>query len=224
MQRAFNSNGLNPNTVLDCYLCNKLKTMDWHNLSELDSHEFKCGNCGREIASKEGYFATDKRYSDHREMSTEIVANVYICHKCRYPNYFDELCVQIPGALLGNPVKHISDNSVSELFDEAKRCHSAAAFTASVMCCRKLLMNLSVAKEAETNKSFAYYVKYLEDNNYLPPDSKHWVDSIRVLGNEANHEINPKTSDESKRIIVFTEMLLRFIYELPGMMKEPVEE
>ncbi|MCB0453717.1 MAG: DUF4145 domain-containing protein, partial [Aequorivita sp.] len=68
--------------------------------------------------------------------------------------------------------------------------------------------------------SFGQYVTYLEENNYIPPNGKKWVDSIRKLGNEANHKIEFKTPQEAERILKFTEMLLRFIYELPGIMEE----
>jgi len=50
------------------------------------------------------------------------------------------------------------------------------------------------------------------------------VDSIRKLGNEANHKIKFKTPKEAERILKFTEMLLRFIYEMPGIMEETENE
>jgi hypothetical protein len=84
-------------------------------------------------------------------------------------------------------------------------------------------MNISVGQGAEEGKSFAYYVNFLNDNNYIPPNGKDWVDSIRKLGNEANHKIDFKTQDDAKLIITFTEMLLRFIYEMPGIMKESMD-
>lgn len=88
------------------------------------------------------------------------------------------------------------------------------------MCCRKLLMNISVSEGAKEGASFGQYVTYLEENNYIPPNGKKWVDSIRKLGNEANHKIEFKTPKEAERILKFTEMLLRFIYEMPGIMEE----
>lgn len=81
-------------------------------------------------------------------------------------------------------------------------------------------MNLSVSQGAPEGKGFVEYVSYLNDNNYIPPNGKEWVDSIRKLGNEANHKIDFKTKEDASRILNFTEMLLRFIYELPGIMRE----
>ena len=81
-------------------------------------------------------------------------------------------------------------------------------------------MNISVSVGAEEGKGFVEYVNYLNEKNYIPPNGKEWVDSIRTLGNEANHKIEFKSKEDANRIITFTEMLLKFIYELPGIMKE----
>lgn len=82
-------------------------------------------------------------------------------------------------------------------------------------------MNISVAEGAKEGKGFVDYVNFLNDNNYIPPNGKKWVDSIRQLGNEANHKIDFKSKEDAERILIFTEMLLRFIYELPGIMEVP---
>jgi len=144
----------------------------------------------------------------------------YICHRCNKPTYFDSEERQTPGQIIGNCVKHIPNPDIEKLFNEARACYSISAYTSSVMCCRKLLMNISVSEGAEEGKKYIDYVNYLNDNNYIPPNGKRWVDLIRKLGNEANHEIEFKNQKDAIRILSFTEMLLKFIYELPGIMKE----
>jgi len=189
--------------------------MIWKNPVNLPSKDYKCGYCATSVASEKGYSALDGA-----QRST--IGYIYICHKCMKPTFFnypDD--TQTPGPIIGNPVKHIPIEEVDDLFYEAKSCFSIGAYTSSVMCCRKLLMNLSVSEGAEEGKSYADYVNYLNDNNYIPPGGKKWVDSIRKLGNEANHEIAFKSSEDAERILNFTEMLLRFIYEMPGIMEEP---
>jgi hypothetical protein len=53
--------------------------------------------------------------------------------------------------------------------------------------------------------------------SYVPPNGKQWVDHIRKKGNEATHEIALMSEADAKELLVFLEMLLRFIYELPNM-------
>ncbi len=188
--------------------------MNWNNIQNLNSISYTCGYCGNPVASEKGY-------SSNFVVQRNIIrkGEIYICHHCDKPTYFDESKSQIPGAKFVGNIEHIPDEDIRELFEEANSCYSINAFTSAVMCCRKLLMSISVAEKAKEGLSFAQYVNFLNDNNYIPPNGKEWVDSIRKLGNEANHKIELKKQDDAKTILIFTEMLLRFIYELPGMMK-----
>jgi uncharacterized protein DUF4145 len=93
---------------------------------------------------------------------------------------------------------------------------SAEAFTPAVLACRKILMNVAVHLQAKENQSFVDYVNYLASQGYIPPNGKHWVDHIRTKSNEANHEIRLMSKDEAETLIILTEMMLKFIYELPN--------
>jgi hypothetical protein len=81
-------------------------------------------------------------------------------------------------------------------------------------------MHIGVEKGAEENKPFLYYVDHLANQGYVPPNGKHWVDHIRRKGNEANHEIRVMGKDDAKELLIFLEMLLRFIYEFPSMIPD----
>ena len=70
------------------------------------------------------------------------------------------------------------------MYEEARRCTTVEAYTASVLVLRKLLMHIAVEKEAEENKNFYHYVEYLASKGYVPPDGKNWIHKIRQLGNE----------------------------------------
>jgi len=56
-----------------------------------------------------------------------------------------------------------------------------------------------------------------EANGFVPPRGKPWVDYIRTRGNEANHETQIMAAEDSRTLIAFVEMLLRFIYEFPSL-------
>jgi len=84
-----------------------------------------------------------------------------------------------------------------------------------------MLLNIAVNQGAKEGGKFIEYVNYLSEKGYIPPNGKHWVDHIRQKGNEANHEIAVMTEQDSKNLLTFTEMLLRFIYEFPNMVPIP---
>ena len=88
------------------------------------------------------------------------------------------------------------------------------------MLCRKLLMHVAVERGATAGESFESYVKYLVDNGYVAPSNKDWVDSIRTIGNEANHELAARTDEEAKTLLEFAEMLLKTVYEYPARAKK----
>lgn len=116
-------------------------------------------------------------------------------------------------------MRNIKDSGVNALYDEARDCAGAGAHTAAVMLCRTILMHLAVAHGADKNNTFQYYVGFLSDKGYVPPNGKAWVDLIRSKGGEAVHDIRVMTQADSEPIIRFTEMLLRFVYEFPSMIK-----
>ena len=102
------------------------------------------------------------------------------------------------------------------LYDEARNCTSASCYTAAVLICRKLLMNIAVSQGAKPGETFISYVNYLAEDGYVPPNGKGWVDHIRKKGNEATHEIALMSQADAQELISFSEMLLKFIYEFPS--------
>ncbi len=182
---------------------------NWGNVGRLPSKDYICGYCSTEIASETGW-SDDVRQS-----------HIYFCHKCQQPTFFNTL-KQTPGATYGSPVLNIDDKNVLSLYNEARRCISSNSFTASVLCCRKLLMHIAVHKGAKEGLNFIEYVEYLSTNNFIPPDAKDWVDIIRQKGNEANHQINLASESDAKDLIDFSELLLKLIYEYPAKVRMKV--
>lgn len=82
-----------------------------------------------------------------------------------------------------------------------------------------MLMHLAVERGAEPDKPFASYVGYLADNGWIPPNGREWVDEIRKRSNEQNHEIVLATREDAAQLLDFIEMLLRFAYEFPTMVR-----
>lgn len=172
------------------------------------SRKYICGYCKNNVASKTGWVY--KR--------GKLNPIIYICPHCDCPTYFEGTS-QTPGVSYGNDVDGIEDEATNLLYYEARDCCSTESYTASVLCSRKLLMNIAVSKGADEGLSFNKYVEYLSDNHFIPPGSEEWVHHIRKKGNEATHEIDIMEKDDAIELIMFIEMLLKFIYELPAKMK-----
>ncbi len=179
---------------------------NWKNASRIENKVFICGHCGTKVTSDEGY--VDAQHS----------LKIWLC-PCGNPTFFDIHDVQYPACAYGNKINGITSKEVEQLYEEARRCTSASAYTAAVLSCRKLLMHIAVEKGAPEGKPFIEYVEYLSDKNYVPPDGKGWVDYIRQKGNEANHEIVLMTQEDAKDLINFSEMLLRLVYEFPSKVR-----
>ena len=185
----------------------------WEHVNTIESDSFICGYCGKSVASEKGWVGIRKDTGVHE-------ATIFVCPYCTKPTFFDIGGTQIPGAKFGNEVDDIDNDAVKQLYDEARSCTSKNAFTASVLCCRKLLMHIAVSKGAGEDKNFIEYVEYLSQKNFIPPDAKDWVDHIRSKGNEANHEIVIMEKEDATDLIVFMEMLLKLIFEFPANIKK----
>ena len=180
--------------------------MQWSNASGINSHKYVCGFCGYNVASSLGFYTSD-RVGGHQGF-------ICICPNCGGPSFVLGP-KQIPGIAPGNKVDH-PPADIAALYNEARQAVSVNAFTAAVLACRKLLMNVAVNHGAEEGASFVSYVEHLANAGFVPPNGRAWVDHIRSKGNEATHEIRLMGSDEATELISFAEMLLKFIYEFPS--------
>lgn len=179
----------------------------WRNLSEMDSCAYVCGHCGSDISSEKGFHAKDEY--------NRVRGTIYICHYCNKPTYFTNTGDQTPGALIGGNVEHLPED-IATLYAEIRNSTTTNSHTAAVLAARKLLMHIAVDQGAPAGQNFVSYVNYLEENGFTPPNARGWVDEIRNLGNGANHEITIMDSQNSRTIIKFLEMLLKFNYEFPS--------
>jgi hypothetical protein len=201
---------------------NKGASVEWNDVNTLKSRRYICGYCDSPLAADKGYWAT-KRYvpSGSGTSKKRDAGYIYICHECGGPTYFDGNGRQFPGPPYGETVTSVPSKEVEALYEEARACMQVNAYTAAVMCCRKLLMNVAVSEGADEGKTFAYYVKYLADEGHIPVKAIKWVDYIRDKGNDANHEIRIMGREDAERLIRFSEMLLRIMYEYPAEVEDP---
>jgi hypothetical protein len=183
---------------------------DWRGTEDLEPRAYTCGYCGKVVGPNKGYRAI---VTQSGNPGPPLV--IMLCSNCRFPTFFDFNGRQYPGVPHGNEVEALPPN-VGQLYQEARDSYAAGAYTASVLACRKILMNLAVAQGADEGQQFIVYVEYLAEKGYVPPNGQGWVDHIRRKGNEATHEIALMTAADAEELIAFVEMLLKFVYEFPA--------
>jgi len=194
------------------------------------SVRFTCGYCGTFTISEKGlttYVSIDdfNKHPFADEFDLELYSSsktgVYFCSYCHKPTYLEILkkYLQVPAPLKGREIDNLPE-SVNSLYNEARKCIQAGAYTAAVMCFRTLLMYVAVDKGAPEGKSFKNYIDYLDKENYIPREGKEWVDELRKKGNIANHQIVIMEEQEAEELLDFVEMLLLVNYEFPNRLSK----
>ena len=95
------------------------------------------------------------------------------------------------------------------------------------MLCRKLLLHIAVEKglpaKDKRNRAPSYMdaVKHLELVGVITADMRDWVDEIKDIGNDANHELTPIAEAQARDVATFTEQLLILAYEMRALRARP---
>jgi hypothetical protein len=192
----------------------------WVHVQQISQCSWTCGHCSLMVGGNLGYYKMSTSQGMQKgvllqpNQVTPSIPRIVICPHCEKPTYF-EGTIQMPGVAYGAEVAHLPPDVVG-LYKEARNCVSVAAFTASILATRKLLMNVAVAQGASPNGTFQGYVGYLADNGYIPTKATGWIDHIRKKGNEATHEIPPMSQEDAKDLLAFMEMILKTVYEFPA--------
>lgn len=173
---------------------------------------YECSYCGNLVTSEKG-MALISGERGHEDSYSNPRGGVYICPNCSYPTYI-YLDEQVPLPRFGETIMYLPEE-VEKIYEEARDSFSVGAYTAVMLLCRKLLMHVAVDLGADKNKKFIDYIDYFEKEGYISKNARSWVDKIRKLGNEANHEIMIGNKEDAKKIIEFSAMLLKTNYEYP---------
>ncbi len=74
-----------------------------------------------------------------------------------------------------------------------------------------------------TKRNLADRIQEAATKGLLTKDMADWATQIRLGGNDAVHK-GDYTQEEAEDLKVFTELLLRYLFELPGNLKEAREK
>ena len=180
-------------------------------------YPYHCGWCGnRAVSSIDWKSHIAKSHTLYYRMV------ISICAHCRKPTIFtfggqhpEELHPKsvIPAPDMNKKIAGMP-HKVEQAYAEACKCLSQNAPTAAVMMCRKLLVHVAVEEGAEKDwNGYEQYVDFLKNEGHVPPNAHKMADLVRTIGNEANHELTPISSQEAECLLTFMGMLLFFIYE-----------
>jgi Domain of unknown function (DUF4145) len=181
------------------------------------SHTFVCGFCGNKVASDTGWDA-------------ESMGAIRLCPECNFPTFFGFIQVHrelvrmvVPPSPPGRDVQNIPE-PIKTLYAEARQSAGAGSYTASVLTCRKMLVDLACANgdEWKKGKQFWEYVKYLNGKLFAPDAGQVWINRIRDQGNKATHELGVQSEADAAELLRYVEMLLRLLYEFPQHDSEPI--
>ena len=188
-------------------------SLGWYNTSIISTKDWVCGYCGKTVGGNVGF---------RRDDSDDKAQRIYICPKCQRPTAFvydtDGMLRQFPGAIYGNDVDGLPSD-VRALYAEVRRCIQYTAYTAAVLAMRKLLMHVAVSLGAKEDQKFVEYVNYLDEEHYIPPNARDWVEPLRKYGNDATHQIVIMDEEQAAQLLDFAEMLLKIVYEFPAKIR-----
>lgn len=178
----------------------------------LPPENYSCAFCGNQVASIVGW-------------DSENGGQIRVCPNCQFPTFFDGASTfsfrrQAPSSLPGRSVTNLPAD-VAALYEDARQSAAVRAYTASVLVCRKMLVDLAVAQgdSYKRGKPIWEYVDYLAASIFTPPHGKEWLDRIKDQGNKATHELGVMEKEDATLLITFIEMILRFLYEFPELLR-----
>lgn len=114
---------------------------------------------------------------------------------------------------------------VEAAWQEVRSTIGVGATTSAVMMCRKILFHVAVdnglpaKNDKDRAPTFVEVVKHLDDARLVTPLMLPWLNHIKDVGNEANHELGTISHSSALEVAKFTEQLLVTVYEMPERMK-----
>lgn len=177
------------------------------NPGEPTTQECECPYCNLHIAGRIRYVIQDEDYPIYCVLECPVCQRpiIYQCNEHKTYPYVKPL----------KSVKRLPEQ-IATVYDEVNTAIGAGCYTAAVGLARTALNHIAVDNGAEENKSFSYYVKYLVDSGFVPPNAGAWVDKIRQLANDSVHHLEIRNHDEAVTIGMFLMYILIFVYELPA--------
>ena len=105
-------------------------------------------------------------------------------------------------------------DSVKTAYEQAARCMNASLFEPCVLMSRKCLEAVCRALNAKGRDLHARLAN-LHDAEHIDSRLLNWAHQVRVIGNEAAHDVDvPVTKEDARDAFEFTEAILIYVFSL----------
>jgi len=152
--------------------------------------------------------------------------SIALCRRCNGPFLVREAIYGVPGEFetvtdevvlfptAAAPKLEGLPDSVARSLDQAHRSFSAASYDACALMCRRVLE--AVCKNLSAKGSnLAQRVADLQANGHIDARLLKWAHGVRLVGNEAAHDVEiAVTSQDARDILDLTEALLMYVFTL----------
>lgn len=107
--------------------------------------------------------------------------------------------------------------AVAKRFLEGESAFERRSWNAAVAMYRSALdIATKAMPDVPPGQTFYKRLGWLHENHRITPDMKDWADHVRVEGNEALHDEEDYGEADAKTLRLFTEMFLKYVFEMPG--------
>jgi hypothetical protein len=101
---------------------------------------------------------------------------------------------------------------IRNAFAEAARCLNAKSFTAAAIMCRRTLEGVCADHKVD-GSSLQRRLAALRDSGIIEGRLFQWADELRLVGNEAAHEVSVEVSpQDASDTLDFTRAVLEYVY------------
>jgi Domain of unknown function (DUF4145) len=149
-----------------------------------------------------------------------------ICRRCKGPFLVREGLFGVPGefetvteeAVLypvsGGPKIEGLPDSIGRAVAQAHRSHATASYDACAVMCRRALEALCKTLSAK-GRDLALRLADLKASGRIDSRLLDWAHGVRLVGNEAAHDVDTAvTAEDARDILEFTEALLMYVFTL----------
>jgi hypothetical protein len=112
---------------------------------------------------------------------------------------------------------YVPKNVASAYEEGARSLRNASPNAAVAMFRRAIDIGLKVMAPDLTTKVMAHRIDALANDGRLSKDLAEWAHEVKLDGNEAMHGLEDFDFQAAQQLEKFTEMLLTYLFTLPGM-------